>query len=450
MLSGVGMFIWVIGKCEGGNVIQIADLAEQANLTHVLIKVADGPWDYNQALAGTLVSVLRSRSIEPIGWQYVYGANPIAEADKAISRCKEMDIQTFIVNAEAEYKQSGKATAAIAYMDRLRQGLPDVIFGLSSYRYPRYHTQFPWREFRERIDFDMPQVYWMQATNAGAQLKASFQEFLAMTPRRPYFPTGAAFAEWGWEAKPAEIIDFMNTAKELGLAGANFWSWQHARHQLPHLWPVIRDYAWSVTPEPDPEPDQQPQDRFVDLPEKGKSMKLLPDYLDEPIVGENVMQPWETATGRGMKSITLNNLPPGAKGVLVRLAARGTVAGAWVALGSKAHGPARFRIDAHVPQAGDITQSLGPHDIDVTMCPLDANKLYLSWDATDGQVRYYAEIHGYGYEPKTQELPIGLQEEIELLKLKVAKLESQASQIESAVAVLDGNVVKKNTSYKII
>ena len=51
-LTGKGFFIWQIPNCEGGNPTAIANVAQQANLTHVLIKVADRASAYNVTSSG--------------------------------------------------------------------------------------------------------------------------------------------------------------------------------------------------------------------------------------------------------------------------------------------------------------------------------------------------------------------------------------------------------------
>jgi hypothetical protein len=40
-LTGKGMMIWRIPKCEGGNASTIAKVAASAGLSHVLIKIAN-------------------------------------------------------------------------------------------------------------------------------------------------------------------------------------------------------------------------------------------------------------------------------------------------------------------------------------------------------------------------------------------------------------------------
>lgn len=86
ILNGKGMYLWIISRVEGGDPERIAQVAQDAGLTHVLIKVADRHFAYNMdSKTGKdnvpgVVDALRARGISPWGWQYIYGTNPAAEA----------------------------------------------------------------------------------------------------------------------------------------------------------------------------------------------------------------------------------------------------------------------------------------------------------------------------------------------------------------------------------
>jgi len=97
----------------------------------------------------------------------------------------------------------------------------------------------------------MPQVYWMNAHNPGAQLKQSITEFNNLKYTPPIFPTGAAFTEYGWTPLISEILEFMQKAKDLKLSGVNFWEWGSLHNYLPaEYYRTIRDFAWDGGPKP--------------------------------------------------------------------------------------------------------------------------------------------------------------------------------------------------------
>ena len=251
-LLGKGFFIWVVSRCEGGNAGAIADLAQQAGFSHVLIKIADGASPYNvdedsgQDYALPVVQALRQRGIASWGWHYVYGYEPEAEADIAIQRTRQLGMDGYVIDAEAPYKQPNSEQAAVRFMDRLRSGLPNLPVALSSYRYPSMHA-IPWQAFLARCDYNMPQVYWEQADNPGEQLQRCLREFEAIQPFRPIIPTGAAYPRGDWQPTAAQIEEFLTTAQNLNMGAANFWEWYNCRTHLPELWNTIGAFYWPPT-----------------------------------------------------------------------------------------------------------------------------------------------------------------------------------------------------------
>jgi hypothetical protein len=156
-----------------------------------------------------------------------------------------------VIDAEKEYKASGKKSAAKRFMSQLRSACPNLTIALSSFRYPSLHPQIPWSEFLNECDLNMPQVYWMKAHNPGDQLTRCVNEFRAKIPSRPIVPTGAAFREFGWKPTDAEVQEFFIKAKELNLSAVNFWEWSDARSgNLPGVWETIQKYKWMEKDEP--------------------------------------------------------------------------------------------------------------------------------------------------------------------------------------------------------
>lgn len=255
MLTGKGMFIWKIKNCHNGDISEILRRSVEANYSHVLIKVANGIYSYNYDwekkldLVPPLVKALKSEGIQAWGWHYLFGDQPGQEAQKAISRIRELGVDGFVLDAEGHYK--GKYNSAKTFMSQLKSAITDIPIALSSYRYPSYHPQLPWDEFLKKCDINMPQVYWMHANNPGAQLKKSIAEFKNMKYTPPIFPTGAAFSEWGWKPLVTEVTAFMQKAKDLKLPGVNFWEWGNLHNYLPgRFYKAIRNFEWDAGPKP--------------------------------------------------------------------------------------------------------------------------------------------------------------------------------------------------------
>ena len=66
-LKGKGFYIWQIKRIAGGDPVAIAESAQKAGLSHVVVKIADGKYGYNFLngvdLVEPLVAALRARNI---------------------------------------------------------------------------------------------------------------------------------------------------------------------------------------------------------------------------------------------------------------------------------------------------------------------------------------------------------------------------------------------------
>ncbi len=298
-LAGKGFFIWKIRDCEGGDPFAIAEQAAQSNLSHVLIKCADGPYRYNifdsRDLIPDLASALRDKGIQVWLWQYIYGINPGAEAMVAIERINQLQPDGFVVNAEAEYKR--RPAQAESYMRALKSGIgSDLLIALSTYRFPALHREFPFKQFMDYCDFAMPQVYWMKADNPRMQLERTLAEYQQFG--KPVFPTGACFREHGWQPKAAEIIEFMQACKELSLQGCNFWEWANARKYVHYGWEAIRLF-----------------DSGMNVPAPPESESVLPSLKMKVLVdGQNIR------TGPGINYPAIGKLRAGDLVEIINLA----------------------------------------------------------------------------------------------------------------------------------
>ncbi len=250
-VSGKGMFIWRLEDVEGGDPDAIAEAAVKADLSFVVIKVADGDQYYRHIteegrdLLPQTIDALHIKGIQVWGWQYIYGDDPKEEAIAGSNRVLELGLDGFVVNAEAEFKLEGKDEAASTYMDTLQVNLPDVPIGLSSYRFPNYHAPFPFEEFLEGVDYMMPQVFWVLADNPREQLIRSVLEFEELDPEIDIIPIGPAFVEGDWKPSSSELREFMDAAVEAGLPAVAFWEWGSARGDLPpSIWITISQYEW--------------------------------------------------------------------------------------------------------------------------------------------------------------------------------------------------------------
>lgn len=250
-LNGKGFFIWQIHNVEAGNPAAIANKAAAAGLSHVLVKIADGNYPVNLHpqtkidLAPAVAQALKAKNIQVWGWHYVYGYDPLGEAQIAIRRIQQLNLDGYVIDAEAEYKEPGRDTAARRFMNELRRRLPDSFpIALSSFRFPTYHPQLPWKAFLEYCNYNMPQVYWEKAHNPARQLERCVRELLAIHPSRPVIPTGPTYKHNGWAPTSTDMLEFLDTTRAMGLTAANFFSWDECCRDLKPLWETLSNYSW--------------------------------------------------------------------------------------------------------------------------------------------------------------------------------------------------------------
>jgi hypothetical protein len=247
-------------------------MARDAGFSWVVIKAADGVVDFNQGgaawqgpnLLPGAIDALRAVGIHVGGWQYIYGANTLyislaaREAAIANANIDRFNFDFWIPDPEAQYKRTGAGGWANTYMTALRAAHPNVSLGLCSYRYPTLHPQLPWASFLQYTDFHCPQVYWVQAHNPADQLRRSYSELMALK-NLPFIPVGVACdaPEWDWKPTVAEINEFDQTARALGLPGVTWWEWGeygHGAEYQPEMWAAITAHIWGEPPAPPPPP----------------------------------------------------------------------------------------------------------------------------------------------------------------------------------------------------
>lgn len=294
-LQGKGFFIWKARDCERGNPGDIAAAARAARFSHVLVKIADGNTAYNidsktrADLLPPIVAALRASGIQVWGWHYVYGYDPAGEARIAIQRLQQLDLDGYVIDAEIEYRQTSRAAAARRFMSDLRSALPSMPFALSSFRFPTYHPQLPWREFLEYCDYNMPQVYWEKAHNPAAQMARCMREFQALVPYRPVIPTGPGYKWDGWRPTEQDILEFLQSVSAHGCPAVNFFSWDECRRDLPNLWDLIAEYDFGS---PSPEPPKDVPEQYIDALNLRKPAAVAELYRSDAVqvTGERTIQ----------------------------------------------------------------------------------------------------------------------------------------------------------------
>ena len=235
--AGNGMWIWYVDRSDGGNPDAIALRARTAGMSTVFVKSADGATVWQQ-FTPQLVADLHARGLRVCAWQFVYGADPLAEAQAAVASVAA-GADCFVIDAETAYE--GRYAAAQRYVTALRTAIgPSYPLGFTSFPYVDYHPRLPYSVFLGPggAQANMPQVYWKAIGGSvdAVSAKTVANNRIYGTPMAPLGQSYDAPAA-------ADLRRFRAVWSGYGAAGLSWWSWQASTQE-----------TWTVLSEPVPAP----------------------------------------------------------------------------------------------------------------------------------------------------------------------------------------------------
>jgi len=219
--EGQGMWIWYLSQSDGGNIASIVAQAHAAGVTTLFIKSSDGSTNYWSQFSTQLVAELHANGLKVCAWQYVYGTNPVGEANLGAEAVAN-GADCLVIDAEGEYE--GHYGAAQTYITDLRVKIgPSYPLGLASFPYVYDHTSFPYSVFLgpNGAQFNAPQMYWKDIGNSVDTLYAN--TYIAnRVYGRPVFPLGQTYNH----PSSTELLRFREEAVDYGATGISWWDWQ--------------------------------------------------------------------------------------------------------------------------------------------------------------------------------------------------------------------------------
>jgi len=219
--EGQGMWIWYVSKSDGGSVAAIAAQAHAAGVSTLFVKSSDGSSNYWSQFSPQLVAELHANGLKACAWQYVYGTNPVGEAELGAEAVTN-GADCLVIDAEAEYE--GHYAAAQTYIDDLRAKIgPTYPLGLASFPYVYYHSSFPYSVFLGpgAAQYNAPQMYWKDIGQSVDTVYANTY-ISNRVYGRPIFPLGQTYGG----VSSAELLRFREEAVDYGSPGVSFWDWQ--------------------------------------------------------------------------------------------------------------------------------------------------------------------------------------------------------------------------------
>jgi hypothetical protein len=225
-----GMWIWVLGSTDGGNLASIAADAHRYGITTLIIKGGDGTGVWSQ-FNSQVVSILHADHLRVCAWQYVYGNEPRVEA-RVGAAAVNAGADCLVIDAEAEYQ--GKYIQAQTYISTLRSLIgANFPVALAGFPYIDYHPSFPYSVFLGPggAQYNTPQMYWKDIGTTTDDVYAHTYAY-----NRVYGRPIAALGQV-YNSPPAhQITRFRQLSRAYGAAGVSWWDWQEAS---PRAWQAV-------------------------------------------------------------------------------------------------------------------------------------------------------------------------------------------------------------------
>jgi hypothetical protein len=172
----------------------------------------------NLQFSPALVGEMRAAGATVCAWTFVYGAEPVPEADAAAAAVRA-GAQCLVVDAEEEF--DSLYGAAQLFVRTLRGQLGAAFpIGLASEAEVAEHPKFPYSVFLGPGAFNvvLPQVYWR---DFGVSVRSAYASALGVNSiyGRPVLPVGQLYNS----PTAAELVSFRALARDYGSPGVSFF-----------------------------------------------------------------------------------------------------------------------------------------------------------------------------------------------------------------------------------
>jgi hypothetical protein len=216
------MWIWYVSRSDGGNLASLVADAHRYGISTLLIKSGDGTGVWSQ-FNSSLVATLHRNGLRVCAWQYVYGNNPVTEAQVGAAAVRN-GADCLVIDAEGEYE--GKYVQAQTYMRTLRSLVgANFPIGLAGFPYVDYHPGYPYSVFLGPggAQYNLPQMYWV---DIGVNVDTVYAHTYAFNRiyRRAMLPLGQVYNS----PRANQIRRFRQLSRAYGAGGVSWWDWQDA------------------------------------------------------------------------------------------------------------------------------------------------------------------------------------------------------------------------------
>ena len=247
--QGLGVWIWQIPQCDGGDWNKIIARCQNAGIRWVAIKSGDAYRNkqFNSANAKNIIEKCHKHDILVYSWNY---SKPVSWREEIVQIKSLFDdgVDGHIIDAEAEWQMdSNSKSLAIQFLTELRKLVPNGFIAHAPFPIVEFHLPFPYIEFGTYCDAIMPQSYWTEIdwtykkTMDKTDLSwKTFNEKHA-SAAKPVYPVGVTYGK-GYpkvpgELKAEDISDFINRYSNIPIS---LYSYDAAK-SFPIVWETLNN-----------------------------------------------------------------------------------------------------------------------------------------------------------------------------------------------------------------
>jgi peptidoglycan hydrolase-like protein with peptidoglycan-binding domain len=287
--DGQGMWIWYVSKSDGGSLPSIVAQAKADGIGTLFVKSSDGSESYWSQFSPELVAAVHGAGLKVCAWQYVYGSNPVGEAELG-ARAAQTGADCLVIDAESEYE--GRYAAAQQYMQTLRGKVgADYPIGLASFPYVDYHESLPYSVFLGPggAQFDAPQMYWKDiGVSVESIFSTTYEQNLIYG--REIEPLGQTYQR----PSASELVAFRSLSNAYGASGLSWWDWQETGST-----------GWQAMTEPlNPElkvPSPEMTAPLLKEKAKGDQVLWMQEHLATAVPAQQITGIFDAATAANLK-----------------------------------------------------------------------------------------------------------------------------------------------------
>jgi peptidoglycan hydrolase-like protein with peptidoglycan-binding domain len=296
--EGQGMWIWYVEKSDGGNLPALIAQAHAAGVSTLFVKSSDGSSNYWSQFSPELVATLHANGLKVCAWQFVYGTNPVGEAELG-ARAVATGADCLVIDAEGEYE--GRYGSAQKYIETLRAHVGAAYpVGLASFPYVNYHESFPYSVFLgpDGAQFNAPQMYWKDIGTSVASVYANTYE-QNLIYQRPIAPLGQTYEN----PSNAELVAFRSLAAAYGAKGESWWDWQETTSSG---WAAMAEPLNATLTVPSPEATSP----LLHEGDKGDQVLWMQEHLAAAVPTQATSGTFDSSTAANLQSFqTAHGIP---------------------------------------------------------------------------------------------------------------------------------------------